>query len=324
MWTKSCVGASLSGSGAFDLDPTLMQRMLPSSVVVAGASRPVRIRARRLRFKRFVDSDPRLCAQCHRGSPEFSLWSNGSHKSVACQRYLTPARQDRPCCVPSWPAVPQRVEGPRGCNRVLRLLPPVHDGNCPRWATRAATAFTSRKRGSPASPATPRGCTAPTRSPTPAGGARHPHRPARGMAKLTASSATTSLPGSGALPTRRDCLRCHRSEGVHPAHPPGRPHANRLRDLPQAPRQPGRGPRRVQGLSRGGGDGRAARLNARQGCTTCPGPTSGRRGSRSVCAVMRGPTGTPSRRGAPLSRLPEPSSGKVTDRTFGSVLAFAP
>ncbi len=26
-----------------------------------------------LRFKRFVDEDPRLCATCHRSSPEFSL-----------------------------------------------------------------------------------------------------------------------------------------------------------------------------------------------------------------------------------------------------------
>ena len=39
-----------------------------------------------LRFKRFVDEDPRLCATCHRASPEFALWTGGTHKSVACQR----------------------------------------------------------------------------------------------------------------------------------------------------------------------------------------------------------------------------------------------
>lgn len=39
-----------------------------------------------VRFKRFVDEDPRLCATCHRTSPEFSLWLGGTHKSVACQR----------------------------------------------------------------------------------------------------------------------------------------------------------------------------------------------------------------------------------------------
>jgi hypothetical protein len=39
-----------------------------------------------LRFKRFVDEDPRLCATCHRASPEFALWLGGTHKSVACQR----------------------------------------------------------------------------------------------------------------------------------------------------------------------------------------------------------------------------------------------
>ena len=38
------------------------------------------------RFKKFVDEDPRLCATCHRASPEFSLWLQGSHKSVSCQK----------------------------------------------------------------------------------------------------------------------------------------------------------------------------------------------------------------------------------------------
>jgi hypothetical protein len=38
------------------------------------------------RFKRFVDEDPRLCATCHRQSPEFALWLGGTHQSVACQR----------------------------------------------------------------------------------------------------------------------------------------------------------------------------------------------------------------------------------------------
>lgn len=39
-----------------------------------------------LRFKRFVDEDPRLCATCHRASPEFALWMGGSHRGVSCQR----------------------------------------------------------------------------------------------------------------------------------------------------------------------------------------------------------------------------------------------
>jgi hypothetical protein len=38
-----------------------------------------------LRFKRYVDEDPRLCATCHRSSPEFALWLGGTHKTVACQ-----------------------------------------------------------------------------------------------------------------------------------------------------------------------------------------------------------------------------------------------
>ncbi len=39
-----------------------------------------------LKFKKFVDEDPRLCATCHTASPEFSLWLSGRHKSVACQK----------------------------------------------------------------------------------------------------------------------------------------------------------------------------------------------------------------------------------------------
>ncbi len=39
-----------------------------------------------LRFKRFVDEDPRLCATCHRASPEFALWRGGSHGQVSCQK----------------------------------------------------------------------------------------------------------------------------------------------------------------------------------------------------------------------------------------------
>jgi hypothetical protein len=38
------------------------------------------------RLKVYVDEDPRLCAQCHRTSPEFALWTRGSHRGVACQR----------------------------------------------------------------------------------------------------------------------------------------------------------------------------------------------------------------------------------------------
>jgi hypothetical protein len=39
-----------------------------------------------LKLKRFVDEDPRLCATCHKASPEFSLWMGGSHRTVSCQK----------------------------------------------------------------------------------------------------------------------------------------------------------------------------------------------------------------------------------------------
>jgi hypothetical protein len=39
-----------------------------------------------LRFKKYVDEDPRLCITCHRANPEFQLWLGGSHRQVACQK----------------------------------------------------------------------------------------------------------------------------------------------------------------------------------------------------------------------------------------------
>jgi hypothetical protein len=33
----------------------------------------------------YVDEDPRFCATCHQASPEFALWTGGSHRTIACQ-----------------------------------------------------------------------------------------------------------------------------------------------------------------------------------------------------------------------------------------------
>lgn len=38
-----------------------------------------------LRFREFVRRDPRFCAQCHELREEYTLWTQGSHKSIVCQ-----------------------------------------------------------------------------------------------------------------------------------------------------------------------------------------------------------------------------------------------
>jgi hypothetical protein len=55
-------------------------------LVAAGALAVLVLALAFFRFKTFVDDDPRLCATCHRSSPEFALWMRGTHRGVACQR----------------------------------------------------------------------------------------------------------------------------------------------------------------------------------------------------------------------------------------------
>ncbi len=37
------------------------------------------------KFRRYVSSDARFCATCHEASPEFALWNSGAHARIACQ-----------------------------------------------------------------------------------------------------------------------------------------------------------------------------------------------------------------------------------------------
>ncbi|HEY6105409.1 MAG TPA: cytochrome c3 family protein, partial [Anaeromyxobacteraceae bacterium] len=63
------------------------RRPLFSAILVAGSLVLVGLAVLgATRLMAYVDGDPGLCAQCHRASPEFALWSRGSHRSVACQR----------------------------------------------------------------------------------------------------------------------------------------------------------------------------------------------------------------------------------------------
>lgn len=175
-----------------------------------------------LRLKRFVDGDPRLCAQCHKASPEFSLWASGSHRSVACQRchHSTPEQglamlraflQGRP---PGGPDHHAQVE--IGSCASCHIS---HDGNWPHvGGSRGHRIHHEEQKIACVT------CHA---------DAMHGFRPltdacrkchgehavrAQGMAKLHCFVCHDFLSKDpGLLPTRRDCLRCHRAEGVHPA-----------------------------------------------------------------------------------------------------------
>ncbi len=174
------------------------------------------------RLKHYVDTDPALCAHCHRASPEFALWTKGSHRSVACQRchHSTPeeglammraflagknpdgskphAKVEVGACAachlshdPQWP----QIEGSRG----HRIHAVEHKIECVRCHAAGVHGFEPVV-------ASCKGC--------------HGEHTVRetGMEQLHCFACHNFLSADpGLRPTRRDCLRCHRAEGVLPA-----------------------------------------------------------------------------------------------------------
>lgn len=174
------------------------------------------------RLKRFVDSDPRLCAQCHRASPEFSLWAGGTHKSVACQRchHSTPEQglaMLRAFVAGRSPAgtkshAPVEIGSCASCHL-------SHDGNWPQVGNSRGHRihFEERKIACVACHAEGMHGFHPLTESCRKCHGQHTVR-AQGMARLHCFVCHDFLsPDPGLLPTRRDCLRCHRAEGVHPA-----------------------------------------------------------------------------------------------------------
>jgi hypothetical protein len=174
------------------------------------------------RLKRFVDSDPRLCAQCHRASPEFSLWANGTHKSVACQRchHATPEQglaMLRAFVAGRSPAgskshAPVEIGSCASCHL-------SHDGNWPQVGNSRGHRIHYGEKGIACVTCHAEGMHGfhPLTDACKKCHGSHTVR-AQGMAKLHCFVCHDFLsPDPGLLPTRRDCLRCHRSEGVHPA-----------------------------------------------------------------------------------------------------------
>ncbi len=197
--------------------PVLSHVVLAAAIVALAAAV-----AGAMRLKAFVDTDPRLCAQCHRASPEFALWNKGSHRSVACQKchHNTPEQglvmlraflAGKPpggraghgqvevgaCAAchlshdPQWP----QVGGSRG-----------HHIHVEEKRISCVTCHAAGMHGFEPAQASCQGCHG-----------EHAIR-APGMQKLHCFACHDFLSkDAGLRPTRRDCLRCHRAEGVLPA-----------------------------------------------------------------------------------------------------------
>lgn len=174
------------------------------------------------KLKHYVDTDPGLCAQCHRASPEFALWNKGSHRSVACQKchHSTPeqglamlraflagkspsgtrphAEVEVGACASchlshdtQWP----QVGGSRG-----------HVIHVERQKIACVRCHAAGVHGFEPATASCQGCHG-----------QHAVR-APGMQQLHCFACHDFLSKDpGLRPTRRDCLRCHEAQGVVPA-----------------------------------------------------------------------------------------------------------
>jgi hypothetical protein len=174
------------------------------------------------RLKSYVDGDPRLCAHCHKASPDFAIWTSGSHKSVACQRCHHSTPEQGVAMLKAF--VSGKVPGGKNGHAPVEVGACAachisHDGNWPHvGASRGHRVHYEQQKIACVT------CHA---------AGVHGFRPltdacrqchgehavrAKGMAKLhcfTCHDFRSADPGL--RPTRRDCLGCHRKEGVRPA-----------------------------------------------------------------------------------------------------------
>jgi hypothetical protein len=175
-----------------------------------------------VRLKRYVDSDPGLCAHCHRASPEFALWSQGSHRGVACQRCHHATAEDGLAMLRAFLSG-KSPDGTKPHARVeVGACASCHLSHDPQWpqieGSRGHRIHVDAKKiacvachanamhGFQPVVATCKGCHG-----------EHAVR-AAGMQELHCFACHNFLSSDAGLrPTRRDCLRCHRAEGVLPA-----------------------------------------------------------------------------------------------------------
>jgi hypothetical protein len=170
------------------------------------------------RFKRYVDEDPRLCATCHRASPEFALWMGGSHRAVSCQKCHHASPEQGLAMLRSFLA----GKSPAGKHAAVEVgaCASCHFSHDPRWPQVGGSrghrihyeqnkiacirCHAASMHGFEPVAAKCQEC--------------HPGH-AVGVEKMEALHCfachefLTDEPGL--RPTRRDCMRCHTAQGIH-------------------------------------------------------------------------------------------------------------
>jgi hypothetical protein len=174
------------------------------------------------RFKRYVDSDPGLCAQCHRASPEFALWNKGSHRGVACQRCHHSTPEQGVAMLRAFLAGRQPGARTRHAEVKLGSCAACHLSHDPRWpqiegsrghkvhvdkaGVECVRCHAQAMHGFAPAVDACRSCHG-----------EHAVR-AVGMQPLHCFACHNFLSrDEGLRPARADCLRCHRENAVHPA-----------------------------------------------------------------------------------------------------------
>ncbi len=175
-----------------------------------------------LRFKRYVDTDPGLCAQCHRASPQFALWNQGSHRGVACQRCHHSTPQQGLSMLRSFLSGKQPGAQGKHAEVAIGSCASCHQSHDPRWKQIEGSrghAVHVEQQGIDCLK-----CHA---------AAMHGFTPAVETCKACHGDHAIQAVGMQALhcfachnflsretglrPHRADCLRCHREKGIHPA-----------------------------------------------------------------------------------------------------------
>jgi hypothetical protein len=200
----------------------MRRRALLSAAVASGLVALALLAWGGWRFKRYVDTDPRLCLQCHKASPEFAVWNRGRHRNVSCQSCHHSTTREGLAMLRAF--LSGREPGGKGGRHAevkLGSCAACHLSHDSRWpqieGSRGHRVHVEQKK---------------IECVTCHAQAMHGFTPAVDICRTCHGDKVVEVVGMqqlhcfachnflssdpGLLPTRADCLRCHRESGVHP------------------------------------------------------------------------------------------------------------
>ena len=171
------------------------------------------------RLRRYVDEDPGLCAQCHRASPEFAMWNKGTHRGVACQRCHHTTVEEGIAMFRAFLAGVNPAGAKPHAKVEVGACAACHLSHDPQWPQIAGSRghklhVVEKKIECVRCHATGVHGFQPALASCAECHGEHAVRPG-GMQQLHCFACHDFLSSDpGLRPTRRDCLRCHRAQGV--------------------------------------------------------------------------------------------------------------